>query len=89
LRLNPCSCGYATHPTRECTCSPLQVRDCQVSADARRLLKEAMEKLSLSARAYHRILRVSRTIADLDAAEVIETHHMAEAIQYRSLDREM
>ena len=65
------------------------VRHCGSSTQARRLLKEAMEKLSLSARAYHRILRVARTIADLEGAEAIETHHMAEAIQYRSLDREM
>jgi magnesium chelatase family protein len=159
--MNPCNCGYATHPTRECVCSPLQVRHylsrvsgplmdridihvdvpavchdelasqdrgerservrervlrarklqarrfqgechytnarmdaadtvrrCRSSREARVLLKEAMEKLSLSARAYHRILRVARTIADLEGAGSIETHHMAEAIQYRSLDRE-
>jgi magnesium chelatase family protein len=160
--MNPCPCGYYSHPTRQCTCHPgmvhkylsrlsgplidridmhvevvpveyeklaekvnaarsVDIRErvvrareiqgrrfsdepgiysnaqmtprlmrkyCQPGAEASALLKSAMEMRGLSARAWDRILKVARTIADLDDSEGIDTIHVAEAINYRNLDRE-
>ncbi len=159
---NPCPCGHFTDPTKECNCTPVQVRNylgrlsgplldridihvsvprlsfgemskngdgessqgirvrvlkarevqirrylayrdiktnsdvwenlvrrfCIVDERALSLLKAAMEKLGFSGRAFHRILKVSRTIADLEGADLPGPAHVAEAIQYRSLDRQ-
>ncbi len=159
--MNPCLCGYFTDPTKECTCSTIQVqrylskisgplldridihvdvpavkyrelnstvtsepsikirerveaarriqlqrfkeieklycnarmdsreirRFCKLNAQGHDLLKMAITKLGLSARAYDRILKVSRTIADLEGSENIKAEFVSEAIQYRSLDR--
>ncbi len=63
-------------------------RFCQLSAEARTLLDRAMERLQLSARAYDRIIKVARTIADLEGTADIAPHHISEAIGYRSLDRD-
>jgi magnesium chelatase family protein len=60
---------------------------CELGADAERLLERAMQQQGLTARAHDRILKVARTIADLDAAENLTVAHLAEAIQYRTLDR--
>ena len=160
--MNPCPCGYWTHPKRDCQCQPydrkryrnrvsgplldridihvdvppveyrelsgkrrgetsesirarvekarhrqverfaeasffsnarMQMRHvrehCQVDSDAEALLRQAMESLGLSARAYTKILKVSRTIADLEGAKDILPQHVSEAINYRTLDRNL
>jgi len=62
---------------------------CKIDGPAETVLASAMQQFSLSARAYSKILKLSRTIADLDGAEEIRTEHVTEAIQYRSLDRNL
>jgi len=159
--MNPCRCGYFGHPTRKCTCKPIDVKRyisrisgplldridiqielpslsyselsdnsgasersedvrarviaarefarermrgdnylnnasldsagirkyCKADEDAMELLHMAYDSMGLSARGYDRIMRVARTIADLDRSEIIRAGHIAEAIQFRSLDR--
>ena len=64
-------------------------KHCEPDEAGHRLLKLATERLGLSARSYSRILKVARTVADLDRSENIREQHLAEAIQYRCLDRRM
>ena len=70
--------------------APKEIKEhCRLDDECQQLLKMAMTELNLSARAYDRILKVSRTIADLERADTIQSQHISEAIQYRSLDRQL
>ena len=70
--------------------SPRQVRRfCKLDAAGEALLKQAMTELGLSARAHDKVLRIARTIADMEDQPDIASHHLAEAIQYRRLDRKL
>ncbi|MFH1846602.1 MAG: ATP-binding protein, partial [Candidatus Omnitrophota bacterium] len=62
---------------------------CNLTKESESLLKTAILELGISARAYDKILRISRTIADMDGSEIIQTHHLSEAIGYRCLDRNL
>jgi magnesium chelatase family protein len=82
---------FAKHPQLyyNAQMSPNMVRQiCLIDNEGRTLIRKAMERLNLSARAYDRILKVSRTIADIEGSSDIELEHLAEAIHYRSLDRD-
>ena len=69
---------------------PKQLRQhCQIDTESSQLMEQAMTELNFSVRAHDRILKVARTLADLEAAERIQSAHILEAIQYRSLDRSM
>jgi len=71
-----------------CQMGPKEIKKyCLIETSAKNLLKAAIEKLGFSARAYDRILKVARTVADLDNSQIIKSHHIAEAIKYRSLDK--
>ena len=82
---------FANNPGIHCNAqmtSKLTREYCQLTDECRTIMEMAMNRLGLSARAYDRILRVSRTIADLEASPDIQPHHLQEAITYRSLDRD-
>lgn len=85
--VNPAS-QFVQHVACNADMTSKQIRNyCQLDNACAEILKKAMEKFGFSARAYDRILKVARTIADLDGTNDIETRHIAEAVQYRSLDR--
>lgn len=77
-----------THVTCNAKMTPAMTRNfCRIDTDSKKLLENCFETLGLSARAYDKILRIARTIADLDKSDSIELEHITEAVQYRSLDR--
>ena len=80
--------GLTTH-TNATIPQNLMEQVCSTGGEEKELIKKAISKLSLSARAYNKILRVARTVADLDHSTIIQKKHLLEAIQYRSLDRNM
>ena len=70
--------------------TPGEIEDfCPVTRDGKKLLKQAFQSYGISARGYHRIIKVARTIADIEECEVIQTEHISEAICYRSLDKNL
>ena len=84
------SARYAAHPGIHCNAQltpRLMARYCALDDRGRKLLEDAMKKYDMSARAYDRILKVARTVADLDASPAILPHHISEAISYRNLDK--
>ena len=85
-RWNVSPARSASTPTPRCRRSLIR-KHCAITAEGEKLLETAVTRLGLSARAHDRILKVARTIADLDAVESIEPRHLGEAIQYRTLDR--
>ena len=81
-------CNGSTNIVWNSNLSQLQIKSfCKLPKDASNLLEDAMTQLNLSARSYHRILKVSRTIADLEGSNDILSNHIAEALHYRCLDR--
>ena len=87
-RTNGTKTGFSRAVFANAQMTTAQIRQhCELASDAERLLERAMQQQGLSARAHDRILKVARTVADLEGATSIAVKHIAEAIQYRTLDR--